>query len=219
MHVESELWHVSGKMILFISVICYVKVRPVLVWQHCVVKAVTAGTCEHALNLLLYIPCWGWGGGWCAAKRVGAAHGECTMAGNMSGALLSLDGSITHPGKQEQHGPRMMEQWRQGEELARGRFWQSLWEPLVILRACSAGLDILGECSLTLFWLFGLCFQVNLALCSWSSIVKHFFTDGWWCKLPLLVKHMIKCLIPPREGSWWLFLQPLTSLLRTETMI
>lgn len=57
MHVESELWHVSGKMILFISVTCYVKVRPVLVWQHCVVKAVTAGTCEHTLNLHLYIPC------------------------------------------------------------------------------------------------------------------------------------------------------------------
>lgn len=43
-------------MILFISVTCYVKVRPVLVWQYCVVKAVTAGTREHALNLLLY-PC------------------------------------------------------------------------------------------------------------------------------------------------------------------
>lgn len=47
MHVESELWHKSREMILFIiiSVICYVKVRPVLVWRYCVVKAVTAGTC------------------------------------------------------------------------------------------------------------------------------------------------------------------------------
>lgn len=36
--------------------------------------------------------------------------------------FAELVGSITHPGKQEQHGPGMMGQRRQGEELARGRF-------------------------------------------------------------------------------------------------
>ena len=57
MHVESELWHESEEIILFISVLCYIKARPVLVWQCRVVKAVIAGTCACALNLLLYIPC------------------------------------------------------------------------------------------------------------------------------------------------------------------
>lgn len=81
------------------------------------------------------------------------------MAGNIAGALPSWNGSITHLGKQEQHVPGMMVEQKQGEELARGRFYQSLWEPLVILRACSAGLDILGECSLTLFWLLACVFK------------------------------------------------------------
>lgn len=55
----------------------------------------------------------------CAAERAG---GGSAVAGNVSGVLLSWDGSITHPGEWEHRGPGMMRQWRQGEELARGKF-------------------------------------------------------------------------------------------------
>lgn len=47
------------------------------------------------------------------------------MAGNTSGVLLSWNGSITHPGKQEQHGSGMTGQHRQGEELEADFNWET----------------------------------------------------------------------------------------------
>lgn len=84
------------------------------------VKAVTAGTCGHALRLPLYIPCSGWRWDHRAATRASTVGGGCVMAGCNSGAL-QVGQDHSHPGKEEQRGPGTTGQWRQGEELARGR--------------------------------------------------------------------------------------------------